>query len=187
MDDLSPAEHADLVEAIRADTLAAARAAASVARVVVVTDQPAGFDADAVLVQTEPGLNPGLAEAAAYAAVHWPDDGVLALVGDLPALHSDELDAALLTAAGHDRSYVPDAAGTGTTLLAVRPGVPLDPQFGVGSAARHASAAATLPAGPGLRADVDTAAELAQARRIGVGVHTSAVRPSPPPQGMMNE
>lgn len=176
-DDLGPADHAGLVVAIRADTLAAARAATGVARVVVVTDLPGEFDADEVLVQTEAGLNPGLAEAAAHARVRWPDDGVAALVGDLPALRADELDAALAAAADHDRSFVPDASGTGTTMLAVRPGVALEPRFGSGSAERHAAIASALAAGPGLRNDVDTAAELADARALGVGVHTRAVHP----------
>lgn len=183
--DLRPDEHAGLVEAIRADTLAAARAASSVARVVVVTDQPGEFDADEVFVQHRPGLNPGLTEGAAYVAQRWPEDGVVALVGDLPALRPEELDAALVAATDHDRSFVPDAAGTGTTLLAARPGVMLDPRFGAGSAARHSAIAVPLAAGPGLRSDVDTTEELAQARRLGVGARTQMVGhvPRSPEQG----
>jgi 2-phospho-L-lactate guanylyltransferase len=116
----SPAAHRRLVEAVRADTLSAARAAAGVARVLIVTDQPGMPDA---LVQQRPGLNPALAEAAAHAAREWPADGVAALVGDLPALRPEELADALTAAAGHPRAFVPDAEGAGTTLLAVRPGV----------------------------------------------------------------
>ena len=164
--------HRRLVRAIRADTLAAARAAGGVARVIVVTDRPGEPGA---FVQSAPGLNPALREAAAHASGTWPADGVVALVGDLPALRPDELAAALAAAAGQPRSYVPDAPGTGTTLLAARPGITLEPAFGAGSAARHRVVAAGLDAGPGLRHDVDTAADLIAAAELGLGPATTAV------------
>lgn len=166
--------HARLVAAIRADTAAAVRTAAAVHRVVLVTDRPTA--GELVFVQREPGLNAALAEAARDAARRWPADGVVAVVGDLPALRAADLDAALAEAARHPRSFVRDAAGTGTTLLAARPGVALDPAFGAGSAARHAASAAELTATPGLRCDVDTEADLEAARALGLGPHTSAVR-----------
>jgi 2-phospho-L-lactate guanylyltransferase len=167
----SPAAHRRLVEAVRADTLSAARAAAGVARVLIVTDRPGQPDA---LVQSRPGLNAALAEAAAHAAKRWPAEGVAALVGDLPALRPAELAAALAAAAEHPRAFVPDAEGTGTTLLAARPGIPLEPAFGAGSAARHGGAAVPLRAGPGLRRDVDTAADLQAAAEVGLGPATAA-------------
>ena len=173
--DLEPATHADLVEAIRADTLSAVRAAEGVARTVVVTDQPGVFEADLVIVQRASGLNGGLAEAATEVARRWPEDGIAAIVGDLPALTSGHLDQALDMASAHPRSFVPDAPGTGTTLLAAAPGVELVPEFGTGSAGRHRLVAAELPAGPTLRADVDTADDLAAARALGLGPRTSAV------------
>ncbi len=164
--------HRDLVQAIRADTADAARRADGVARVVVVADRP---DGPGVLVQQAPGLNAALAEAAELAARQWPDDGVAALVGDLPALRPDELADALGSAADHPRSHVADAAGTGTTLLAVRPGVALRPAFGAGSAARHAADSVRLAAGGGLRHDVDTPEDLRGAAVLGVGPETAAV------------
>lgn len=167
----SPAAHRRLVEAVRADTLSAARAAEGVARVLVVTDREGMPDA---LVQVRPGLNSALVEAAAHAAERWPDDGVAALLGDLPALRMNELAAALAAAAAHPRSFVPDADGTGTTLLAARPGVHLRPAFGPGSAARHGGAAVALDAGPGLRRDVDTEADLLAAAELGLGPATAA-------------
>ncbi|MDT4921179.1 MAG: 2-phospho-L-lactate/phosphoenolpyruvate guanylyltransferase [Pseudonocardiales bacterium] len=180
-----PEQHRVLVEAVRDDTLAAARAADGVARVLVVTDRrpdrpgrpklPELPDLPDLLVQTRPGLNAALAEAAAHAASRWPADGVVALVGDLPALRPAELAAALAEAAGHDRSFVPDAPGTGTTMLAARPGTPLGPAFGPDSAARHAAVAVALPGGPGLRFDVDTAADLRAAAELGLGPATAAV------------
>jgi 2-phospho-L-lactate guanylyltransferase len=167
-----PQAHRLLVEAIRADTTAAAGAADGVARVLVVSDRPAG---DGVLVQSAPGLNAALAEAAEYAVRSWPDDGVAALVGDLPALRPAELTAALACAADYPRTHVPDAAGTGTTLLTARPGVALVPAFGAGSAARHAADSVSLHAGKGLRHDVDTAEDLRAAAELGLGSATAAV------------
>lgn len=167
--------HAALVRAIRADTIAAAHDAEPVSRVVVIADAPGSYDHD-VLVQSRPGLNEALAEASRYAAEHWPGDGVAALVGDLPALTAAELTEALTIAADHRRAFVPDAESTGTTLLTARPGVPLEPRFGAGSAARHAVRAIRLSAGPGLRTDVDTPDDLRRAEQVGLGSHTSAVR-----------
>jgi len=187
-------EHRRLVEAIRADTLAAARAADGVARVLMVADRPAPPAPDTeFLVQTAPGLNAALAEAAAHARHAWPEDGIAALVGDLPALQPGELAAALAAAATHPRSFVADAAGTGTTLLAARPGTALDPRFGDGSAARHAAEAVLLSAGAGLRHDVDTAEDLRTVAELGLGPSTAAVLAGPDvtasstSDGIMNE
>jgi 2-phospho-L-lactate guanylyltransferase len=166
------AAHRRLVRSIRHDTMAAARAADGVARVLVVTDRPGEPDA---FVQTRPGLNAALREAAEHAGRSWPEDGVVALVGDLPALRPDELAAVLVAAAGQPRSFVADAPGTGTTLLAARPGTALSPAFGPGSAQRHAARATSLDAGPGLRHDVDTADDLRAAVALGLGAATTAV------------
>lgn len=182
-----PAGHQRLVQAIRADTRAAARAVPAVARLIVVTDRPldsSNSDAtDLNFVQSAPGLNAALIEAAADAAQRWPEDGVVALLGDLPALRADELSDALRQAADVRRGFVPDAAGTGTTLLSALPGVGLAPAFGAGSAARHGLDAARLDAGPGLRHDVDTADDLFDAQLYGLGQFTrgalDAVESSP--------
>jgi 2-phospho-L-lactate/phosphoenolpyruvate guanylyltransferase len=168
--------HRQLVQSIREDTMSAARPAAGVARVLVVTDRPGLPDA---LVQTRPGLNAALAEAADHAARTWPDDGVAALVGDLPALRPEDLSAALAAAAHHARSYVADASGAGTTLLAALPGTSLDPAFGSDSAARHATFAVAIDAAAGLRHDVDTADDLTAAAALGLGPATTAVLATP--------
>jgi 2-phospho-L-lactate guanylyltransferase len=167
-----PDAHRRLVAAIRRDTVAAARDAAGVARVVLVTDR--GVPDETTFVQSAPGLNAGLEEAAAMAARRWPEDGVVALVGDLPALTPTELADALGAAASQPRSFVADHPGTGTTLLAARAGTPLRPAFGPGSAARHAAVAVALAAGPGLRHDVDTADDLRAAAVVGLGDATAA-------------
>ncbi|WP_166670908.1 hypothetical protein [Agromyces flavus] len=118
------------------------------------------------------------ADAGAEAA----ETAVAVLLGDMPSVRATELDAALEVAARHPLAFVPDAEGTGTTLATARAGMPFDAHFGQDSAARHRTAgfadlAAEHPAsiGPGLRRDVDTAAELREAVALGVGARTSTV------------
>jgi 2-phospho-L-lactate guanylyltransferase len=75
------------------------------------------------------------------------------------------------------RGFVPDAPGTGTTLLTALPGVHLDPHFGVDSAEAHRRSGAVELLGPwpSLRRDVDLPADLAEAARLGLGRHTAAL------------
>ena len=164
------AAHRRLVEAIRRDTIAAAGAAEGVARLVAVSDEPGVVNLPTI-VQIRPGLNEALADAAWMAAKQWQMDGIAALVGDLPALRAEDLSAALRQARG-PRSFVPDASGLGTTLLVAWPGVELEPNFGPGSAARHAAIADALEVGAGLRLDVDSAADLDAAAALGLGPAT---------------
>jgi 2-phospho-L-lactate guanylyltransferase len=190
--ELSAGERAALARAFALDTIEAARGARAVARVVVVSDEPAIELAlrEVPRVEVVPELGPrGLAAAIAHGiavagAGRWSRSGspVAVLLGDLPAMRAGDLDAALEAAARHPLAFVPDAEGTGTTLATARGGVPFDAHFGQDSAARHGAAGfADLVAehpgsiGPGLRRDVDTAAELREAVALGVGARTSAV------------
>ena len=171
------AEHEALVLALLGDTLEAAAAAASVGALWVVTDDPraAGVAArlGARVVAGEPagGLNAALRHGAAATGATC----LAALNSDLPALRPAELDDALTRAAAVPRSFVADAEGTGTTLLAVTTG-DLAPSFGPGSAAAHAASGALALDGdwPGLRRDVDTAEHLAAVRALGAGPRTRA-------------
>jgi len=177
-----PWEHLRLVTALRSDTITAALDATTVTRVVQVLDKagPAQRrDGTLAFVQTAPGLNAALSEAAMWALRQWPSDGIAALLGDLPALRPEDLDEALIEAARHATTFVPDASGTGTTLLTAMPGVALDPRFGPGSAVRHSGFATPLHAAASLRQDVDTAADLARAAEIGLGPATTAVLQNP--------
>jgi 2-phospho-L-lactate guanylyltransferase len=175
-------EHEELALALALDTVAAALRAPGVARVLVVTDDPAAAAAmtaaGAVVLPDEPdaGLNPALAYGAAAAGRAAPADGVALLSADLPALRPGELGAALAAAAGYRLAFVPDADGTGTTLLAAGAGRPVEPRYGPASAAAHRSAGAVELAGdwPSLRHDVDTAADLRTAASLGLGPATSA-------------
>ncbi|GAA2334429.1 hypothetical protein GCM10010170_013950 [Dactylosporangium salmoneum] len=104
--------------------------------------------------------------------------GVVALTADLPAMRPKDLESALVAAAGTGhRAFVPDLEGTGTVLLAAPAGEALLPHFGPGSAAAHARSGATRLDGdwPSLRRDVDTAADLDAAARLGLGTHTGQV------------
>jgi 2-phospho-L-lactate guanylyltransferase len=170
--------HEDVVRALRIDTVAAARAAAEVARIVVVSDRPLteedDLEADWFLQQHSRGLNGALRDAAAAAGSRWPGSATAALVGDLPALTAEDLDTALRRAAEHEHAFAPDAAGTGTTLLTASRGQALRPSFGASSATRHARLAVPIDAPPGLRCDVDTAADLIAAAALGLGPATRA-------------
>ncbi|WP_432836056.1 2-phospho-L-lactate guanylyltransferase [Dactylosporangium sp. CA-092794] len=104
--------------------------------------------------------------------------GVVALTADLPAMRPCDLESALVAAARTGRrAFVPDLEGTGTVLLAAPAGEPLAPHFGPGSAAAHLRSGAVRLDGawPSLRRDVDTAADLDAAARLGLGTHTGQV------------
>ena len=179
---------AQLALAMAADTVAAALAAAPVAGVIVVTDDAVvgdelrGLGATVIADEPAAGLNAALAFGAAYSAARWPGRGRAGLTGDLPALRPAELALALEAAAVAGEAFVPDAAGTGTTLYAAGPGTAFAPAFGPGSRDRHRAAGAAeldLPALRGLRQDVDTPADLRLAAALGVGPRTAAALRSP--------
>jgi 2-phospho-L-lactate guanylyltransferase len=174
----APADDA-LVLAVALDTIDAARDSDAVDRVLVVTgdatvaDAVRALGAETVADRPDAGLNPAIALGSARAGSAVPQ---AALLADVPALRSAELTDALHKAAGTGtRAYVADHAGTGTTLLTAPVGTALDPRFGPGSAAAHAASGATALDGdwPSLRLDVDTAADLAAAARLGLGAHAA--------------
>ena len=169
--------HGELVLALLADTVAAAAACSAVGAVIVVTDDPIAADVvrglGAGTVRDEPdrGLNPALAHGARTAS----GPAVAALSSDLPSLRPAELEAALRAAEGAaPRCFVPDAQGTGTTLLTAL-GTELDPRFGADSARAHREAGAVALSGDwaGLVRDVDTHADLHAALDLGVGPRTA--------------
>lgn len=126
----------------------------------------------------------GLNEAAAVGLMGI--EGPAAIVaGDLPCLTSAALDLVLDLAAAHDRSFISDAQGTGTTMLMCSDAAQSTPMFGERSRARHRAAGYAdlgLDATAGQRTllararrDVDTSVDLADAIRIGVGPATQRV------------
>lgn len=163
-----------LRHAFAQDAIAAARQCDRVE--VHVVGDGAGLDVPALPDEGAGDLNEALRRAALRVAR--PDAGTAVLLADLPCLVPDDLAAALGAAQQlGGRCFVPDAEGTGTTLLLAAPGTDLDPRFGRDSARHHLASGARrleLPV-PSLRRDVDTAADLEAARVLGVGPHTRAV------------
>ena len=107
-----------------------------------------------------------------------PDGYIAALSADLPALRPEELATTLRAATAHPVSFVGDAAGIGTTLYAVTRMEAFEPRFGGRSRATHRAGGAvelTVPDTPSVHRDVDTAVDLWDALRLGVGPRTAAV------------
>ncbi|ONK10951.1 2-phospho-L-lactate guanylyltransferase [Streptomyces sp. MP131-18] len=172
-----------LALAFAEDTVGAALACAAVRDVTVVTDDPLAArrlaPAGARIVPDVPGrgLNAALAHGAEAVRAAAPSAAVAALNADLPALRAAELARVLAAAGGHRRSFLADAAGVGTTLLAVAPGAALQPEFGGASRAAHRASGAVelmLKGVDSVRQDVDTGADLRAALVLGVGRHTAA-------------
>lgn len=170
-----------LALAFAQDTVAAAVACPAVEGVVVVTDDPlAGAELAALGARIVPdvpdaGLNPALEHGEAVVRAERPGASVAALNADLPALRPTELARVLGAARAHRRSFLADAAGVGTTLLAAVGGVALAPAFGGASRAGHLASGAVemrLPDVESVRLDVDTGEDLAAALALGVGPHT---------------
>ncbi len=165
------------------DTITAARDCSPVGSVTVVTPDPvaarAARDLGACVVAdpTPPNHPDPLNNAilAACGPVSATTANIVVLQGDLPALRSAELSDALASAARHPRSFVADRQGTGTAALFAF-GVSLDPRFGTDSAGRHRDSGAVELVGPwpGLRCDIDTPDDLAEAHTLGLGQATAA-------------
>lgn len=181
---LSDEVRRDVAEAFALDTAQAAASTPGVEAVLVVTDDfrlassMRALGCEVMPDGASEDLNATLVQAAAEVVRRWPDAVPVALCADLPRLRPVELAAVLGEVAGHvaagRSAFVPDRAGTGTTLYAA-PAEDFDPRFGTGSAARH-HAAGAVEAGTWattVRTDVDDLADLGEALAAGVGPHTS--------------
>src|SRR6187402_1497069 len=87
-----------------------------------------------------------------------------------PSARPEDLGAALTAAGASDRAVVPDAEGTGTTLVTAASGIPLLTSFGARSYARHIELGCVpleIAVASSLRHDVDTAAQLEVAAELG--------------------
>lgn len=172
-----------LAIAFARDLIGAVRDVPEVRAVVVVSSDPPSrqvLAADGATLETDPGQGLNRAAVAGLAAARdaHPNAGVVVMLADLPCVTAADVSEVLVAAGQHSRSFVRDAEGTGTTLIAVAPGVLAEPLFGPGSAARHAAAGfveLALPGDARIRLDVDTPADLAIAVMVGVGPHTRTV------------
>ncbi len=161
-----PAMRLALARAMALDTVEAALAASGVAEVIVVTG-PQLADAFASLGATvldDPGqgLIAAIEEGLAYVGGAVPAAATAVLLGDVPALRSEELGAALAAASAHPLAMVADADGSGTVLTCAAPAESHALRFGRASRAGHVAHGYVELTGPwpGLRRDVDTDADL---------------------------
>ena len=182
---------AELALAFAADVVTACLDCEVVGRVLVVTDDPLAtrtlrrLGADVATDHPDAGLNPALSHGAELVRAALVRDGlrtvtatpgVVTVSSDLPSLRPADLAAALRAVPTGARAFVTDADARGTTLLAASAGTILAPQYGPGSRLLHlASGAVELAGTAALRRDVDTPDDLAEALRLGVGGHTTAV------------
>ncbi|HET7433067.1 MAG TPA: 2-phospho-L-lactate guanylyltransferase [Nocardioides sp.] len=176
---LTAGRRAAYARAFALDTIQAARAVPEVAEVVVVSSDGAFADAAADAgVRTVPDagdLNESLRAAARAVRSRHPAALVVALTADLPSLSPGDLAAGLAELRGSGPWFVADADGQGTTLYAASYDA-FDPHFGVDSRRAHLAAGAREVRGdlPSLRRDVDRTEHLEDARRLGLGEHTTA-------------
>ncbi|MDO8731559.1 MAG: 2-phospho-L-lactate guanylyltransferase [Actinomycetota bacterium] len=181
--DQDPSTRARLSEAFLTDVLSAVTGSANISGILLVTDDAdlhARVDPSVRIHLAEAhGLNPELAEGLRIIG----GGPVAVIAADLPCLTVDALTATLRLAHAVDRSFVTDVQGLGTTMLLANDARECVPMFGHRSHARHAQAgnveiqpdsAADAALMARVRRDVDTALDLWDALRIGVGPATSA-------------
>jgi 2-phospho-L-lactate guanylyltransferase len=179
------ADRTRLARAFSLDVLDVVLSVGSVDRVVVVTaETELGVIArrrGAAVIVDRPMLARGQLNRAVdlgrrWAQVEVPAAAVVVVPGDLAALTADVLDETLRQLAADERSFVPDSSGMGTTLLAASRPELLVSAYGPRSALHHSAAGwcPTPHVDARCRRDIDTAADLAEARHLGVGRHTTA-------------
>jgi 2-phospho-L-lactate guanylyltransferase len=172
-----------LSAAFLSDVLLALTGAPNIGKVLVVTDDAAlhtRVDSSvAIHVTSAEGLNADLMKGLQVIS----SGPVAVIAADLPCLTSEAMTAVLNLAQHLERSFVTDAQGLGTTMLLAHDAGACVPMFGRRSHARHAQAgnveiqpdsAASAALMSRVRRDVDTALDLWDAIRIGVGPATSA-------------
>lgn len=151
---LTPAERAELIEAMLIDMLRAARAAPSVRRITVVTPTAAlapiarRWDADVLREPSPAGIGAALDRGRRCVAARSPDAVVALLPGDLPLLHPSELERAFALQ-GEDRIViVPTERDGGTAAILFRASLNLPLAYGPNSFRRHIAATHAIGATP---------------------------------------
>lgn len=180
-----PAEHRRaLALAFALDTVVALAQTAYVVGVLVVTADRTVADRVGQLGARATddrgtGLGPAVREGLRVAAEWHPDCGVVVVPGDLPCLSPRDVTDVLVAAGPAEGrgAFVPDRAGTGTTIVVQESGHPGLTRYGPDSAARHRALGLRALAGApaSARHDVDTLADLRAAMALGVGEQTRAV------------
>lgn len=140
---LGEEDRRDIVVAMFVDTLDAIAACDLVDQVIVVcdsADDALALRRPGVIIQVNDasdGLNASIEKGASLARELLPETLLAVLPTDLPGIRPEELFRALALAADHDRAFIADAAGSGTTLLTAGTGFELRPAYGPSSRARH--------------------------------------------------
>ncbi len=171
--------------AMLCDVVDALRAVPALARVAVVTPDPAvaaaarGAGAE-VLLRPDPGLNAAIDAAAAIVAPR-ADDGVLVVLGDVAGARPVEIGRLLRALPGRGVALAASRDGGTCALLRVPRDV-IPAGFGRGSAGRHRELAASAGVAcvelelPSLSIDVDEPEDLAALREAGsAGPRTQAI------------
>ncbi len=169
--DLGAGRARSLVLAMLEDTVAALCGVPELARVVVLTPDPDVADAargagGEAWQRPDAGLSAAV-DLAAAELTPGPEDGLLVVLGDLPALATAEIRELLAALPGRGVALAPTRDG-GTSALLRRPALVIDAGFGPDSArvhrerARAAGAALVELALPSLAIDVDRLADLCE-------------------------
>lgn len=149
------------------DTLTAIKGSALVESIIVLGDLK--FDGNVVA-----DLGTGLNNEIARAATSLPRPLAIVL-GDLPAMTSEDFTAILEQASNVDKGVVIDHAGTGSTMITLTVDQ-FTPHFGDDSAEQHlADGYVPIDASTRARLDLDTLEDLELAASLGLGVATSAL------------
>lgn len=171
-DQLAPAARLDVVRAMLAGVIEAARGARSIGHVVVVSPERDQVpDAIPVLADAGCGLNAAL-KGARHNLARFGFRRLLILPGDLPYLRAEDVDALVGAGRVGGCALAPDRHGSGTNGLYLDdlPGFRF--AFGPGSRARHEAEAqrlgraAALLQRPGLEFDVDQPSDLWECRTL---------------------
>ncbi|CAB4909603.1 MAG: 2-phospho-L-lactate guanylyltransferase [Actinobacteria bacterium] len=173
-----------LSRAFLADVLSALAGSEPISQVIVVTD-----DADLarlnsrdvrITLLVSQGLNEDIQQGLDLVG-HGP---AIVLTSDLPCLTTPALNDVLALARKYPLSFISDTQGLGTTMLLAHDATTCTPSYGIRSHARHVQAGfqelksldpRTRESLTRARRDVDTAIDLWDATRIGVGTATTAL------------
>ncbi len=132
-----------------------------------------------------PAINVGIS------SLKLPDQrNILVVLGDLPCLDPDQVDSFVLQGSEFDSAFVSDAEGTGSTMWMRTHSTIPTPHFGPRSRAMHRESGAIEIDDPrliGARRDVDTAVNLWDAIRIGVGKATGKALGAEAPKAYSND
>lgn len=177
------AVRSSLLQSFARDVLEAVAASAEVRQLVVVTAERQlwGFArrlggvvlADRPLLWSD-GFDEAVELGRSWAAQRFPHDPMLVVPAALPALNSAVLDETVGLMRAHHLAAVPDRSGFGTTIRwSRRPGrEPRASSLGEGATAARRRVHIVHEADPRAWCDVNSAASLMEARRLGVGTHT---------------